>query len=64
MQKTLTKKIFQPEHYHTRLWWMEVIRGAVNIAFGILLISKTGFTLHFLIYALGVYLVIDGVLDM
>lgn len=64
MQKTLTKKIFQPELYHTRLWWMEVIRGAVNIAFGILLISNTGFTLHFLIYALGVYLVIDGVLDI
>ncbi len=64
MQKTLTKKIFQPEHYHTRLWWMEVIRGAVNIAFGIILISHIGFTIRFLIYALGVYLVIDGVLDI
>jgi uncharacterized membrane protein HdeD (DUF308 family) len=64
MQKTLTKKIFQPEHYHTRLWWMEVIRGAVNIAFGIILISHIGFTIRFLIYALGVYLLIDGVLDI
>ncbi|HEX9131286.1 MAG TPA: DUF308 domain-containing protein [Ktedonobacteraceae bacterium] len=64
MQKTLTKKIFQPEHYHTRLWWMEVIRGAVNIAFGIILISHIGFTIRFLIYALGVYLLIDGILDI
>lgn len=64
MQKTLTKKIFQPEHYHTRLWWMEMIRGAVNIAFGIILISHIGFTIRFLIYALGVYLLIDGVLDI
>jgi uncharacterized membrane protein HdeD (DUF308 family) len=64
MQKTLTKQIIQPEQYHTRLWWMEVIRGAVNIAFGILLISHIGFTLRFLIYALGVYLIIDGVLDI
>ena len=64
MQKTLTKPIIQPEHYHTRLWWMEVIRGVVNITFGILLVFFAGFTLRALIYALGTYLVIDGVLDI
>src|SRR5215471_13362389 len=44
----------------TRLWWMEVLRGIVALSFGLLFI-----TLHvrFFIYALGIYLIIDGSLD-
>jgi len=43
---------------------METIRGIVNIIFGIILITHTTFTLHLLIYALGIYLLIDGTLDI
>jgi uncharacterized membrane protein HdeD (DUF308 family) len=64
MQQTLTNQIIQPEHYHTRLWWMEVIRGAANIIFALFLLFFTHFTLRFLVFALGTYLVIDGVLDI
>ncbi len=64
MQETLIKQTLQPEQFHTRLWWMEVIRGVVNIIFGIILLTRTNFTLHILIYALGIYLIIDGILDI
>jgi len=43
---------------------MEVVRGAVNIIFGIILITHTNFTLRILIYTLGIYLLIDGTLDI
>ncbi|MGZ6277604.1 MAG: HdeD family acid-resistance protein [Ktedonobacteraceae bacterium] len=43
---------------------METIRGVVNIIFGIILITHTTFTLHLLIYALGIYLLVDGTLDI
>ena len=43
---------------------MEVLRGAVNIIFGIILITHTNFTLRILIYALGIYLIVDGILDI
>jgi uncharacterized membrane protein HdeD (DUF308 family) len=64
MQETLTKQTLQSEQFHTRLWWMEVTRGLVNIIFGSLLITHRDFTLRILIYALGIYLIIDGVLDI
>src|SRR5437667_34948 len=64
MQETLIKQTLQSEQFHTRLWWMEVIRGAVNIIFGIILFTHPNFTLHILIYALGIYLIIDGFLDI
>lgn len=64
MQETLIKQTLQAEQFHTRLWWMEVIRGVVNIIFGIILFTHTNFTLHILIYALGIYLIIDGILDI
>jgi len=64
MQETLIKQAIQAEQFHTRLWWMEVIRGVVNIIFGIILLTHTTFTLHILIYALGIYLIIDGALDI
>ena len=43
---------------------MELLRGVVNIIFGIILITHTTFTLHLLVYALGFYLLIDGTLDI
>jgi uncharacterized membrane protein HdeD (DUF308 family) len=46
---------------NTRLWWMEVLRGIVAISFGFLFIFVD---VRFFIYALGIYLIIDGVLDM
>ncbi len=64
MQETLIKQTFQGEQFHTRLWWMEVIRGVLNIIFGFILLTHTTFTLFILIYALGIYLIIDGTLDI
>src|SRR6266480_2590336 len=64
MQETLVKQTIQSEQFHTRLWWMEVIRGAVNIIFGIILLTHRNFTLRILIYTLGIYLIIDGALDI
>ncbi len=45
MQETLIKQTFQAEQFHTRLWWMEVIRGVVNIIFGIILLTHMGETI-------------------
>ena len=43
---------------------MEVLRGAVNIIFGIILLAHPNFTIRILFFALGVYLIIDGTLDI
>ncbi len=43
---------------------MEVIRGVVTIIFSLFLLFFSHFTLRVLIYALGTYLVIDGILDI
>jgi uncharacterized membrane protein HdeD (DUF308 family) len=64
MQETLIKQTLHTYEFHTRLWWMESIRGGVNIIFGIILITHTNFTILILIYALGIYLIIDGALDI
>ncbi len=64
MQETLSTQTLQSEQFHMRLWWMEVIRGVVNIIFGVVLLTHTNFTLHILIYALGIYLIIDGAIDI
>jgi uncharacterized membrane protein HdeD (DUF308 family) len=45
----------------TRLWWMEVIRGIITITFGLLFIF---IDVRFFIYALGIYLIFDGALDV
>jgi uncharacterized membrane protein HdeD (DUF308 family) len=45
---------------NTRLWWMEVLRGIVAISFGLMFIF---IDVRFFIYALGIYLIIDGSLD-
>src|SRR5712692_2487076 len=64
MQETLNEQTLHSNEFHTRLWWMEVLRGAVNIIFGLILITHTNFTLRILIYTLGFYLLIDGTLDI
>ncbi len=64
MQETLIEQRHHSNEFHTRLWWMEVVRGAVNIIFGIILLTHTNFTLRILIYTLGIYLIIDGILDI
>src|SRR6266436_10289883 len=64
MQETLIKQTLQSEQFHTRLWWMEVVRGVVNIIFGIILLTHVNFTVRILINALGIYLIIDGALDI
>ncbi len=43
---------------------MEVIRGVVNIIFGIILIIHPTFTLRILFFILGIYLILDGALDI
>lgn len=48
----------------TRLWWMEVARGVITIAFAILLFLDRSYTPRILIYGLGIYLLVDGVMDM
>ena len=64
MQETLIKQTLHANEFHTRLWWMEVMRGVVNIIFGVILVTHTNFTLRLLIYALGIYLLVDGILDI
>ncbi len=60
MQEALPKQKVQSAPYHTRLWWMEVVRGVVSIIFGLLI----PFTLNIFLDVLGIYLVLDGVLDI
>ena len=54
MQEALTEQKVQTEPYHTRLWWMEIVRGVVSIIFAILI----PFTLTILTSILGVYLIL------
>ena len=54
------REIGAMQQTHTRLWWMEVLRGIVAISFGLLFIH---FDVRFFIYAIGIYLIIDGSLD-
>ncbi|HYB01326.1 MAG TPA: DUF308 domain-containing protein [Ktedonobacteraceae bacterium] len=64
MQAKLVTQKLNINEFHTRLWWMEILRGAVNIIFGIILYTHTNFTLSILFYALGIYLITDGTLDI
>src|SRR5205814_5897217 len=54
------REIGAMQQTHTRLWWMEVLRGIVAISFGLLFIH---WEVRFFIYAIGIYLIIDGSLD-
>ena len=48
---------------NTRLWWTEVLRGALTLTFGILYLCLQNL-IFALIYILGAYLLCDGVLDL
>lgn len=48
---------------HQRLWWMELGRGSLSIAFSLLLLIAWSHALLLFIYSLGVYLVIDSALE-
>ena len=45
------------------LWLVEIIRGVITLAFGLLLVLAFSFTTHIVLSLLGVYLLIDGCLD-
>jgi uncharacterized membrane protein HdeD (DUF308 family) len=49
---------------HQRLWWLELARGVVTFAFGLLFLSARSLAPRLFIYSLGVYLVIDGLLEL
>ncbi len=49
---------------HQRLWWMELTRGVISLAFGLFFLTARSFAPRLFIYSLGVYLVIDGVLEL
>ena len=60
MQEALTNDPVHVEPYHSGLWWREVLRGGVTILFAILML----FTFDFFIVVLGIYLILDGALEM
>jgi uncharacterized membrane protein HdeD (DUF308 family) len=49
---------------HQRLWWMELARGIITFVSGLLLLTASFFAPRLFIYSLGVYLVIDGLLEL
>jgi uncharacterized membrane protein HdeD (DUF308 family) len=60
MQEALTNERVHAEPYHSGLWWREVLRGGVTILFALIML----FTFDFFITVLGIYLILDGVLEM
>jgi uncharacterized membrane protein HdeD (DUF308 family) len=48
--------------HHTRLWWSEILRGVLTLAFSILYLCLQNLVFA-LIYILGAYLLCDGILD-
>lgn len=49
---------------HERLWWMELARGIITCAVGLLFLTAKSFAPRLFMYSLGAYLVIDGVLEL
>lgn len=64
MQQTSTEAQTQSVHYHTGHWKMEVLRGGVSVALGILLLFLTSFTLDLLNRIVSIYLIVDGFADI
>ncbi|HYX48557.1 MAG TPA: hypothetical protein VE843_02355 [Ktedonobacteraceae bacterium] len=60
MQEALTNDRVHVEPYHSGLWWREVLRGGVTILFALLML----FAFNFFIIVLGIYLILDGALEM
>ena len=49
---------------HQRLWWMELTRGLLACACGLLFLGARSFAPRIFMYGLGTYLVVDGVLEL
>ena len=49
---------------HQRIWWMELTRGIITFTFGLLFLTARSFAPRLFVYSLGVYLIIDGVLEI
>lgn len=49
---------------HQRLWWTEFVQGLIALAFGLLLLAARSLAPRLFMYSLGVYLVIDGILEL
>ena len=49
---------------HRRLWWTEFVRGIMTFAVGLFFLAARSFAPQIFIYSLGVYLVIDGTLEL
>lgn len=49
---------------HQRLWWMELARGFITFAFGLLFLNARSFAPRLFMYSLGTFLVIDGMLEL
>lgn len=49
---------------HQRLWWMELVRGTITCACGLLFLTGRSFAPRAFVYSLGAYLVIDGGLEL
>ncbi len=60
MQEALPNDRVHVEPYHSGLWWREVLRGSVTILFALLML----FAFNFFIDVLGIYLILDGALEM
>ncbi len=49
---------------HQRLWWMELARGIITFVVGLFFLAARSLAPRLFIYSLGVYLVIDGLLEL
>jgi len=43
-------------------WWLLILRGVVALLFGIMAIISVEFTLLFLVYLFGAYVLLDGIM--
>src|SRR5436305_14473220 len=49
---------------HQLLWWTELARGIITFVVGLFFLVARSFAPRLFIYSLGVYLVIDGLLEL
>jgi uncharacterized membrane protein HdeD (DUF308 family) len=54
--ETTTRQITQA------YWWLLILRGVIAILFGIMALISAGFTLLFLVYLFGAYVLLDGIM--
>jgi uncharacterized membrane protein HdeD (DUF308 family) len=61
---SIQKRVGAREATHHRLWWTELARGIMTFVVGLFFLAARSFAPRLFIYSLGVYLVIDGVLEL